>query len=83
MFDSVRERAARIDGYAVVAGLMKVIVSEVGDRLGGRARRQQESQLSASTLCPQGQGNGALALNLWVNLLTFQLFVECWAHSPS
>lgn len=66
-----------------VAGLMKVLVLEAGDRLGGRAPRQQDSQLSASTLCPQGRGNGALPLNLWVSLLTFQLFVECWTHSLS
>lgn len=59
MFASVHGREARIDRCAVVDGLVAVV--EVGHRWGGRAPRRQDSHLSASTLCLQGQGNGALA----------------------
>lgn len=48
VFESVRGREARIDRWAVVGRLSKVVVLEVGDTLGGRTPRQQDK---SSTLC--------------------------------
>ena len=59
MFASVHGREARRDRCAVVDASVAVV--EVGHRWGGRAPRQLNGHLSASALCLQGQGNGALA----------------------
>lgn len=59
MFELVHGREATIDRCAAIGGLMKVVVLEVGDKLGGRgAPRQQDRHPSASPLCSQGQGMG-------------------------
>lgn len=73
MFELVCGREATIERCAVIGGLVKVVVLEVG-RKGGTQATGPSSLCFTSVFT--GARNGALALKSWVSL-RIQLFAEC------